>query len=147
MGMGHFNKGNWHKAFINANGINGQAQGSIFSINLGRVPQLKPKTKVSMGKPKAPSSAPTWAGCLNLSSKPKSPWANPRLHLHHQLASPLGYHPQRKLPPPAAPWRGEQQQQPGGIQKTLPPSMMTGTAAHLAGAGQGEPCLCRGRIH
>uniref|UniRef100_F6HZV9 Uncharacterized protein n=1 Tax=Vitis vinifera TaxID=29760 RepID=F6HZV9_VITVI len=29
-----------------------------------------------MGKPKAPSSAPTWAGCLNLS---------PKLHLLHCL--------------------------------------------------------------
>ena len=56
------NEGSWHKAFINANDINGQAQGSIFSINLGRVPQLKPKAKVSMGKPKAPSSSPT---CLS----------------------------------------------------------------------------------
>nr|CAN69809.1 hypothetical protein VITISV_002942 [Vitis vinifera] len=38
-----------------------------------------------------------------------------------QLASSPGYHPQRKLPPPAAPWRKEQRRQSDDIQKTLPP--------------------------
>ena len=52
-----------------------------------------------------------WAGLL-LKPKTSSP---------SQFASPPGYHPQRKLPPPAAPWREERWRQSRGIQKMLPP--------------------------
>ena len=97
----------------------------------------------SMGKPKVPSSASTWAGFLNLSPKPKSPWASPRLHLHHQLASPPGYHPQRKLPPPTALWRGEQQRRrDGGVAWLSKPQHQQvdvsadGAVDHAVGAGE-----------
>ena len=81
---------------LNPNPIHhGQAQDFISFAYLGLVPQLKPKSISIMGKPK--TSSPS------------------------QLASPPGYHLQRKLPPPAAPWREEQRWQSGGIQKMLPP--------------------------
>ena len=118
-------------------------------MQMGLGSNFSPSPMTSMGKPKAPSSAPTWAGCLNLSPKPKSPWPSPRLHLHHQLASPPGYHPQRKVRPPAAPWRGEQWRRSGGIQQRLPPwwhpaeaaAMVASASACMTGAGDGASCF------
>ena len=46
------------------------------------------------------------------------------------------------LPLPATRWREKQWRQSGDIQKTLPPSLVTGTTVHMVGAGQGEPCAC-----
>ena len=77
-----------------------------------------------MGKPKA--SIPltthlfemTW---LSINMLGLGFLLNPKTSSPSQLASPLGYHPQRKLPPLAAPWREEQWRQSRGIQKMLPP--------------------------
>ena len=95
----------------------------------------------------------------NLSPFPP-PWASPRLHHHHSLglvsqlkpkpktsspsplASPPAYQPHRELPPPAARRREELWRRSSGIQKILPPSLMTDTTVHMVGAGRGEPCAC-----
>ena len=61
--MGHFNKGNWHEAFINVNGpglqlkpksndITGQNSRLHLQHRLGPGLQLKPKPKAIMGKTK-----------------------------------------------------------------------------------------------
>ena len=85
---------------------------------------LKPKSILIMDKPKAsfPLTAHlfemTW---LSINMLGLGFLLNPKTSSPSQLASPLGYHPQKKLPPLAAPWREEQWRQSRGIQKMLPP--------------------------
>ena len=110
----------------------GKPKASMLNTNLGRVLQLKPKSISTMGKPKAsiPLTAHlfemTWLSInmlgLGFFSSPISvTMGKPKTSSPSQLASPPGYHPQRKLPPSAAPWREEQWRQSSSIQKMLPP--------------------------